>query len=195
MFDAPIPLRSHRFRVHSDDPTFLVAWRGGSRFALSGQVSSSPAADLDVQTPGTAFGVSLAQHSRPEHAVSQLRRSLPRDVLMRHVATEDGVEVAFTQGLLPAARLPRLRVLSTDLGQRIKQLADNQVEFRGACSADAHLTIFCDQARITVRLPGGASARTTAARVGSSMPHGYRALVDGAMVSVFKDSDFFSLVA
>jgi hypothetical protein len=195
MFDEPIPLPTGRFRIHSDDPTFRVAWRGGSRFELSGEVSSDPSAELDVETPGSDFEVALAQHSTPEHAVAQLRRSLPRDVVMRQRSTSDGVEVAFTEALLPAAALPRLRIWSTDLAQRVRQVADNAVEFVGCAGADAHLTILCDRARVTVRLPGGTSARGSAARVGASMPHGYRALVDGAMVSVFKDADFFSLVA
>jgi hypothetical protein len=194
MFDEPIPLRGNRFRVHSDDPDFHVAWRGGSRFEFSGEVSSEPSAGLGVETPANDFQVSLAQHSRPEHAVAQLKRCLPRDVVMRHKTTADGVEVAFTQALLPAASLPRLRIWTSDLTQRVHQLADNQVEFLGAVGADAHLTILCDRARVTIRLPGGSSAHATAARVGASMPHGYRALVDGPLVSVFKDADFFSLV-
>jgi hypothetical protein len=34
-----------------------------------------------------------------------------------------------------------------------------------------------------------------AARVGANVPHGFRALVDGPVVSVWKDADFFSAVA
>jgi hypothetical protein len=195
MITAPIPLSNSRFRVHSDDPTFRVAWRGGARFELSGEVSREPSADLDVETPESDFGVVLAQHSTPAHAVAQLRRSLPRDVVMRHTATARGVEVTFLEAMVPAATLPRLRIWSTDLAQRVHQLADNQVEFLGAVGADAHLTLLCDRARVTIRVAGGASARTTALRVGASMPRGYRALVEGPQVSVFKDADFFSQVA
>jgi hypothetical protein len=65
----------------------------------------------------------------------------------------------------------------------------------GASGADSHLTILCDRKRVTIVIAAGSSARATAVRVGASMPHGYRALVDGPVVSVWKDADFFSMVA
>lgn len=195
MFDDPIQLPVARFRVHSDDPTFRVSWRGGTRFELTGAVSSEPTAELDVTTPSDAFEVSLACRSTPEHAVALLRRSLPRDVVMAHERTEDGVEVVFHEALVPAAAPPRLRIFSTDLVQRTRQLDENKVEFVGPTGAECHLTILCDRRRVTIQLPAGSSALHTAARVGASMPQGYRALVDGPVVSVWKDADFFSMVA
>jgi len=195
MFDEPIPLHPSRFRVHSDDPTFRVAWRGGGRFELTGEVSTEPATELGVETPSEDFEVPLAQRSRPEHAVAQLRRMLPRDVVMTHERIDDGVEVVFHEAMLPAATPPRLRILTTDLLQRVRQLADNKVEFVGATGGEAQLTILCDARRVTISLPARSSASATAARVGASMPHGYRALVDGPVVSVWKNADFFSRVA
>ena len=195
MFDAPIPLPTSRFRVRSDDPTFQVCWKGGSRFELSGEVSNDPTAELGVDTPSDSIEVSLEQKSTPEHAVALLKRHLPRDVLLTHTRTDDGIEVIFHEALVPAAMPPRLRLFSTDLLQRIRQLDENKVEFLGASGADSHLTILCDRKRVTIVIAGGSSARSTAARVGASMPHGYRALVDGPVVSVWKDADFFSMVA
>jgi hypothetical protein len=195
MFDQPIPLPGARFRVHSDDPTFTVTWRGGARFALAGEVSTAPSAELDVDTPAASFEISLAQRSTPEHAVAALERTLPRGVLLTRKTTDDGVEVVFHEALVPAAMPPRLRVFSTDLKQRVRQLDENKLEFVGSVGADCHLTILCDRRHVTIALPAGTTSRTTAARVGASMPAGYRALVDGATVTVWKDADFFSMVA
>jgi hypothetical protein len=195
MYDEPIQLPVARFRVHSDDPTFHVAWRGGTRFELTGAVSNEPTAALDVSTPDDEFEVALACRSTPEHAVTLLRRTLPRGIIMAHEATLDGVEVVFHEALVPAATPPRLRLFSTDLVQRVRQLDENKIEFLGATGSDCLLTILCDRRRVTISLTGGTSAAATAARVGASMPHGYRALVDGPIVSVWKDADFFSMVA
>ena len=94
MFDEPIQLSSlSRFRVHSEDPSFNVTWRGGSRFMLTGEVSLDPSAELDVSTPNDMVEISLARRSTPQHAVAMLRRALPRSISMRHQPLEDGVEV------------------------------------------------------------------------------------------------------
>lgn len=196
MFDDVISLPTARFHMHSEDPSFRVTWRGGSRFLLSGEVSSDPTSELDVETPSGSVEVPLATHSRPEHAVTMLRRALPRDVMMVTTPAGWGIEVLLQELVLPAAKPPRLRIFSTDLAQRVKQLDENKVEFLGSVGADGgHLTILCDRTRVTLALPGGHSAATTAARVGSCMPRGYRALIDGATVSVWKDADFFEAVA
>lgn len=195
MFDEPIQLPTTRFRVHTDDPTFLVEWRGGTRFFLSGEVSADPSANLDVNTPSNSVEVSLATHSRAEHAVAMLRRSLPRDVAMTSSPQVDGVEIVLQETVVPAARPPRVRIFTTDLVQRVRQLDENKVEFIGASGGDSHLTVLCDSRRATIFVPAGSSAQVTAARVGASVPHGFRALVDGPTVSVWKDADFFSAVA
>ena len=120
---------------------------------------------------------------------------MPRDVLITHRESEAGIEVLLQETVIPAAKAPRLRIFSTDLLQRVKQLAENKVEFLGSSGAAAHLTILCETKRVTIALPAASSASVTAARVASSMPHGYRALVSGHTVSVWKDADFFSMVA
>lgn len=196
MFDEPIPLHPARFRLHSEDPEFVVRWLGGGRFALRGQVSLEPEATLDVATPSAGeVEVALARRSQPEHAVAALRRALPRQVLLSDRPTPDGVEVVLHEALVPAARPPRLRLVSSDLAQRVRQLDENKVAFVGATASACHVTILCDSRRVTLALEAGTSAQATAARVGAHVPQGYRALVEGAVVSVWKDADFFSMVA
>ncbi|MFO0597523.1 MAG: hypothetical protein U0228_19615 [Myxococcaceae bacterium] len=193
MYDQPSSIS--RFRVHSEDPEFHVQWRGGSRFALSGSVSLDPSAELGVATPSDHVEVSLATNSTPEHAVAALRRALPRSISLRTEDARDGVEIVFQEALVPAARTPRLRVFSTDPQLRIKQLDDNKVEFSSGVQETCLLTVLCDTRRVTIQLRGGTSSQATAVRVGANVPHGYRALVDGPTVSVWKDAEFFSAVA
>lgn len=194
MFDQPIPLMN-RFRVHSEDPAFHVTWRGGGRFTLSGEIAFDPSAELDVSTPSDSVEVSLATHSTPTHAVAALRRALPRSISMRHQTVADGVEIIFNEALVPAASPPRVRIFSTDAQLRVKQLDENRVEFQGGVMNDCLVTILCDSRRATVKLDAGMSAQTTAMLVGANVPHGFRALVDGPVVAVWKDADFFSAVA
>jgi hypothetical protein len=195
MFEGPILLPTMRFRVHTDDPTFHVAWRGGGRFELSGEIGADPSSSLELDTPSEHVEVDLATRSTPEHAVAMLRRTLPRDIVMTHREVDDGVQVAFQEAVVPAARPPRLRIFSTDTVQRVVQLRENCVEFRGAAGSDSHLTVLCDSRRVTILVPAGSSAQATAVRVGANVPHGFRALVDGATVAVWKDADFFEQVA
>ncbi len=189
------PLNRVRFDLHSDDPSFRVERLGRAKFLLSGHVGGDPTGDVTVDLPDDSFDVVLAKNSRPEHAVTALERALPRDVLITHRESEAGIEVLLQETVIPAAKAPRLRIFSTDLLQRVKQLAENKVEFLGSSGAAAHLTILCETKRVTIALPAASSASVTAARVASSMPHGYRALVSGHTVSVWKDADFFSMVA
>lgn len=195
MYEEPLPLTISRFRVHSEDPNFHVAWRGGSRFALSGEIELDPSAELDVATPDEHVEISLARRSTPEHAVALLRRALPRSISLRHEQKADGVEIVFTEALVPAAKTPRFRVLSSDAQLRTRQLDENKVEFLGAVQGKCLVTIVCDTRRVTIELNAGLSAQTAAATVGANVPHGFRALVDGPVVSVWKDADFFSAVA
>jgi hypothetical protein len=195
MYDDLRHLPGTHFSMSSPDPSFHVTWRGGSRFLLSGEVSDEPNTELDIGLPSGTLRVPLATHTRPEHAVARLRRSLPRDVLMVARPSESGMEVGLQEAVLPAAKPPRLRVFATDLTQRVRQLDDNKVEFLGSVGALGHLTILCDAKRVTLLVHAGESAGATAARVGSSVPHGYRSVVDGAQVTVWKDADFFRAAA
>jgi hypothetical protein len=158
-------------------------------------VSLDPSAELDVSTPNDMVEISLARRSTPEHAVAMLRRALPRSISMRHQQVEDGVEVVFQEALVPAARTPRFRIFSTDAVLRLQQLDENKIEFKCGVVEDCLITILCDSRRVTLTIGGGTSAQAIAARVGSNVPHGFRALVDGPVVSVWKDADFFSAVA
>lgn len=191
----PHSLNRVRFDLHSDDPGFRIERRGGATFLLTGQVSSDPTGDVNVELPDDSFDVVLAKNSQPQDAVNALERALPRDVLITHRPDGAGVEVLLQELVIPAAKPPRLRIFSTDLLQRVKQLGENKVEFVGTSGAAAHLTILCESKRVTLALPAASSAAVTAARVAASMPHGYRALVSGRTVSVWKDADFFSMVA
>jgi hypothetical protein len=193
--EGVIPLHRALFHMHSDDPDFLVRRSGTSSFLLSGEVSSQRGADLDVGTPSGDFDVSLASHCRPEHAVKLLRRELPREVVMVAREGDDGITVTLTEALVPAARPPRLRIISSDLVQRVHQLEENKVEFEGALGSDCHVTVLCDGRRVTLQLPRGLSADGTALRLAANMPHGFRALADGATLSVWRDADFFEQVA
>lgn len=195
MIESVTQLNARRFHLESSDPSFVIERQGHARFLLSGAVSETPTTALGVETPSSDFDVVLATDSRPQHAIAQLRRDLPRDVVMQVTERLSGVEVALTEALVPAARPPRVRVVSSDLDQRVVQLDENTIEFRGAVGADSHLTILCDNRRSTIALTAGLSASATAVRVAASVPHGYRALADGARVSVWKDADFFSMVA
>jgi hypothetical protein len=195
VIDSVTHLHARRFHLESSDPSFHVERQGAATFLLSGSVSDEPTTALGVQTPSASFELSLATQSRPEHAVATLKRELPRDVLMQTLERIGGIEVSLVQALVPAAKPPRLRVFSTDLDQRIAQLDDNRIEVRGAVGHDALLTILCDSRRVTISVHQGLSATATAIRIAASVPHGYRALADGAIVSVWKDADFFSAVA
>lgn len=195
MIDSVTQLSVRRFHLESSDPAFVIERQGSSKFLLSGRVSDEPTTELGVETPSSAFDVTLATSSGPEHAVATLKRDLPRDVLMQVMERIGGLELSFSEALVPAAKPPRLRVISTDLVQRISQLDENRVEVRGAIGADALLTILCDSRRVTISVHKGLSATATAIRIAASVPRGYRALADGPIVSVWKDADFFSMVA
>ncbi len=194
MFDV-ISLNRARFQLRSDDPSLHIERRGRSRFFMSGEVAKDPTGALSVDLPDDSFEVTLAKTSTAAQAAQAIERALPRDVLFTQAFSEAGVEVLLQELVVPAAKAPRLRIFSTDLLQRVKQLAENKVEFVGASGAPSHLTILCESKRVTLAVPAGSSGAVTAARVAANMPHGYRALADGATVSVWKDADFFSMVA
>lgn len=193
MHTEPTPLWSTRFRMASDDPAFSVRWRGGNRFLLQGEVEREPQAELELEAPHDAIGIRLARRSTPQHAVAKLRRALPRSLTMKTEVVTDGVELVFQEALVPAARLPRFRVVGSGLD--FQQLDENKLEFLGATTGAGLVTICCDTRRVTIEVPEGCSAQSTATLIGAHVPHGFRALIDGPVVSVWKDADFFSAVA
>lgn len=195
MIDSVTQLSVRRFHLESRDPSFHIERQGAARFLLSGVVSDEPTTAVEVETPSTSFDVPLATSSGPAHAVARLARELPRDVVMQVQERIGGLEVSMTEALVPAARPPRFRVLSTDLVQRLVQLDENRIEVQGPIGAPALLSIICDSRRVTIEVAAGLSAMATAVRIAASVPHGYRAIADGAIVSVWKNADFFSMVA
>lgn len=195
MIDSVTQLGVRRFHLESSDPSFVIERQSARRFLLSGRVSAEPTTAVEVETPSSSFDVLLATQSGPQHAVAQLRRDLPRDVTMQVLERIGGLEIALTEALVPAAKPPRLRVFSTDTVQRIAQLDENRIDVRGAVGAAALLTIRCDSRHVTISVHQGLSATATALRIAASVPHGFRALADGTIVSVWKDADFFSMVA
>jgi hypothetical protein len=195
VIESVTQLSVRRFHLESRDPSFHIERQGARRFLLSGVVSDEPTTAVEVETPSTRFDVPLATSSGPAHAVARLARELPRDVVMQVHERIGGLEVSMTEALVPAARPPRFRVLSTDLVQRLVQLDENRIELQGPIGAPALLSIICDARRVTIEVAPGLSAMATAVRIAASVPHGYRALADGAIVSVWKDADFFSMVA
>ncbi len=130
-------------------------------------------------------------HSRfrePSKLVAWRRPSQRRPV-------SDGVEVVFKEAFLPAARPPRLRLFTSGVRLEVEQLEENVIAFLAGPSEDCLVTVVCDARRTTVRLTAGMGAETAATVLGANVPHGFRALVDGATVAVWKDADLFSAVA
>ncbi len=190
-----IPLNPGRFRLQTQDPAFRVEWRGGNRFRLSGEVASRPATTLHVGLPTDELSVSLPEHTRPLPAALRLKDALPRDVHLVATADDGDVDLRLLELVVPAATPPCLRVLLQDAGLRVEQLADNRVRFSGVSKAPAIVTILCDSRRASLALPRASTAAACAARVGLAVPQGFRALVEGPVVSVWKDADFFGAIA
>lgn len=195
VIESVTQLSVKRFNLESHDPAFVVERQGRARFLLTGAVSEAPTTALGVETPSSAFDVQLATHSAPRHAVERLRRALPRDVAMQVIERLQGVELQLIEALVPAAKPPRVHVFSTDLAQRIVQLDENRIELQGSIGAASLLTISCDNRRSTISVEQGLTASATATLLAANVPHGYRGLADGPIVSVWKDADFFSMVA
>lgn len=186
------------FSMGSSDPCFRVERRGRASFQLSGRVSEAPHTAVAVGFPSReGLEVLVPVRSGPREAVATVRGALPRGIVLteRSKGTEQSVEVRLHEAVLPAAGLPRLRAMSSDLAQEVLQRDENKLEFRGTVAADGHLSVLCDGRRLTLPLSRGQSARLTAVRLGAALPHGYQGLVEGATVSVWKDADLFRAVA
>jgi hypothetical protein len=188
-------LPTAKFALHSDDPSLEVSWRGGGRFGLAGEVKRAPSASLEVSMPGEGIEVTLPTGSRAPHAVRAIQRVLPRDVRLESVERNGDIELTLLEAFVPAAKPPRLRAMMTARGLRAEQRHENCLEFIGVSHEQSAMTLLCDGHRVTLPLPGRTTAGAAAALVAVSLPKGYRAVVDGAAVTVWKDADFFSMVA
>ncbi|MBS1149572.1 MAG: hypothetical protein H6Q89_1270 [Myxococcaceae bacterium] len=186
-----------RFGLWCDDASLQIAPRSRDRFFLTGRVEHvfPLGTTLHFRAGEDETEVPLALGSRAPDALRALTRALPRGIFVDAHSNQAGTELSFTETVIPAARRPRVQVLTTDLGQRVKMLDANQVEFLGATRSRCFVTLLVDARRSTLNLDQGTSAIDTAAAVASRCPFGYRAEVDGAVVTFWKNSDSTRIAA
>lgn len=186
-----------RFGLWCDDSSLKINARPADRFRLSGKVEHDfpLGTTLHFRAGTQQTEVPLALGSRAPDAVRALARALPRGVFVDGRAHEDGTELKFAETVIPAARLPRVRVITTDLGQRVRVLDANQVEFIGATHSRCFLTLLVDSRRTTLTLGEGTSAADSAQAVGNRCPSGFRAEIDGAVVTFWKCGDSTEIAA
>lgn len=187
----PFRAATPRFALWCDDASFKIASQPRDRFMLSGKVEHVfplgttlhfRAGDEETQVP-------LALGSKASDALRALTRALPRGIFVDAHASDTGTELKFTETMLPAAARPRVQVLTTDLGQRVRMLDSNQVELVGATRSRCYLTLLVDSRRSTLTVDEGTSAAQTARLLASRCPFGFRAEVDGSIVTFWKTSD------
>ena len=189
-----LPFRpaSPRFHLWCEDSSLKIAPQAKNRFLVSGQVEHVFPLGTTLHFQAGAHDeteVPLALGSRPHDALRALTRALPRGIFVDAHATEAGSELRFTQTVIPAASRPRVQVLTTDLGQRVRMLDVNQVELVGATRSRCFITVLVDSRRTTLTLDEGCSAADTARAIGDRCPFGFRAEVQGSVVTFWKSSD------
>lgn len=194
-----LPFRpaAHTFGLWCDDTSLKIASASRDRFFLSGKVEHvfPLGTTLHFRAGEEETQVPLALGSRASDALRALTRALPRGVFVDAHSNEVGTELKFTRTVTPAARRPRVQVLTTDLGQRIRMLDANQVEFLGATRSRCFLTLRVDARHATIPLEEGTSAADTAQAVANCCPIGFCAEVDGAVVTFWKSSDSTKIAA
>ena len=184
------------FRLISDEPQLSVRATGRGRFILTGEVPQfrDPALRLECRI-GNAQ-VPLAQHSKPFDAFRALKRKLPRGVMAQAREAEGGeLEVALQETTVPAAKAPFAQIFTTDLKQRVHRLDDNRFELLGATAGECLITLRVDARRTLIAVPGATSARETCLLIAARVPAGYRAEVDDAIITLWKDADQRTLAA
>ena len=186
-----------RFGLWCEDASLKIHAREADRFRLSGRVEHvfPIGTTLHFRAGNEETQVPLALGSRAPDAVRALSRALPRGIFVREARHELTCDLQFTETVIPAARLPRVRVISTDLGQRVRLLDTHQVEFVGATRSRCFLTLLVDSRRTTLTLEEGTSAADSAKAVGSRCPFGFRAEVEGAVVTFWKCGDSTEIAA
>ena len=192
-FRSPAP----RFSLWCDDASLKIDARPVDRFRLSGQVEHDfpVGTTLHFRSGDEQTEVPLALGSRGQDAVRALKRALPRGVFLDGKSAEDATDLQFTQTVIPAARLPVVRVITTDLGQRIRLLDTNQVELIGATRSRCFVTLLVDSRRATLTLDEGTSARDAAKALANRCPFGFRSEVEGAVVTFWKCGDSTEIAA
>jgi hypothetical protein len=99
--------------------------------------------------------------------------------------------------LLPVsgAALPVVRVLTTDSRQRVRSISPNSFTVVGRTATHCCVTLMVDNRRCTLVLAAGTSAGDSAQAMAGRLPPNYRAVVDGATVTVWKSGDSIELAA
>ena len=194
-----LPFRSAapRFGLWCDDASLKIAAQPRDRFVLSGKVEHvfPLGTTLHFRAGEDETEVPLALGSRAPDALRALTRALPRGIFVDAHSSELGTELKFTETVIPAARRPRVQVLTTDLGQRVRMLDANQVEFVGATRSRCFLTLLVDSRRSTLTIDEGTSASDTAHAVAARCPFGFRAEVECSVVTFWKTSDSTKIAA
>jgi hypothetical protein len=186
-----------RFGLWCDDASLKIAAQSRDRFMLSGKVEHvfPLGTTLHFRAGEEETEVPLALGSRATDALRALTRALPRGVFVDAHSNDLCTELKFTETVIPAARRPRVQVLTTDLGQRVRMLDTNQVELVGATRSRCYLTLLVDARRSTVTIDEGTSAADTAQALASRCPFGFRAEVTGSVVTFWKSSDSTKIAA
>ncbi len=192
-FRAPTP----RFGLWCDDASLKIDAQPVDRFRLSGQVEHDfpVGTTLHFRAGDEQTEIPLALGSRGSDAARALSRALPRGIFLDRKALEESTEIKLTETVIPAARLPRVRVITTDLGQRVRLLDVNQVELVGATRSRCFLTLLVDSRRTTLTLDEGTPSADSAKALASRCPSGFRAEVDGAVVTFWKSGDLTEIAA
>jgi hypothetical protein len=192
-FRTPAP----RFALWCDDASLKIDTQPADRFRLSGKVEHDfpVGTTLHFRSGKEETQVPLALGTRAPDVVRALRRALPRGVFIGGKSAAEATELTFTQTVIPAARLPVVRVLTSDLSQRLRLLDTNQVEVIGATKSRCFVTLLVDSRRTTLTLDEGTSALDTAKALGSRCPFGFRAEVEGSIVTFWKCGDSTEIAA
>jgi hypothetical protein len=115
---------------------------------------------------------------------------------MARANDRDGeLEVALQETTLPAARPPFAQIFTTDLEQRVRRLDDNRFELQGETAGQCLITLRVDTRRTLIAVPKATSARETALFIAARVPAGYRAEVEGAVITLWKDADLRTIAA
>ena len=187
-----IPFPGPRVTLWCEDPSLGVERRGPA-FKLTGQVEhefpDGTTLHLDAEAIDVALDVPLALNSRPADAARALQKNLPRGLAIDVRGDGDDVLVKVLETVVPAAKLPKVRVFVTDPALRVRMIGPNEFELEGTTDFACQLGLQIDSFRTAVELGDRCSASAAAERAAGSVPRGYFARREGARVSIWKDAD------
>ena len=187
----PFPAVGPRFGLWCDDESLAIESSTRDSFTVSGKVEHvfPLGTTLHFRANGEETEVPLALGSRGPEALRALSRALPRGIYVRAESNDDATTLKFAETFVPAARRPRVQVLTTDSRQRVRLLDTNQLEVVGAAQSRCFVTLLVDTRRSTFALGEGTSAADAARAIAKACPSGFRAEVDGSVVTFWKGSD------